>query len=58
MFFSNINIPQELLANNSSEGDVSILIGENGSGKSQMLGKLTSEFSSQQSYLKVTLHGI
>lgn len=47
MFFSNTNIPQELLSNNSSEGDVSILIGENGSGKSQMLGQLTSEYLRQ-----------
>lgn len=47
MFFFNTNIPQELLSNNSSEGDVSILIGENGSGKSQMLGQLTSEYLRQ-----------
>ena len=47
MFFSNTNIPQELLSNNSSEGDVSILIGENGSGKSQMHGQLTTEYLRQ-----------
>ena len=47
MSFLNTNIPQELLSNNSSEGDVSILIGENGSGKSQMLGQLTSEYLRQ-----------
>ena len=47
MLLLNTNIPQELLSNNSSEGDVSILIGENGSGKSQMLGQLTSEYLRQ-----------
>lgn len=47
MVLLNTNIPQELLTNNLSEGDVSILIGQNGSGKSQMLGKLTSEYLRQ-----------
>jgi ABC-type siderophore export system fused ATPase/permease subunit len=32
---------------NPSEGDVSILIGENGSGKSQMLALLTKEYLGQ-----------
>lgn len=40
----NINIPNELLQVNPRENDVTILIGENGSGKSQMLAQLTDEY--------------
>lgn len=38
------NIPIDLLSQNRKEGDVSILIGENGSGKSQMLGELANRY--------------
>ena len=47
MFFFGTRIPDELLFDNRSDGDVSILIGENGSGKSQMLGVLTKEYLNQ-----------
>lgn len=46
MFFSGI-IPPDLLMNNPKEGDVSLLVGENGSGKSQMLTLLTKEYLRQ-----------
>jgi predicted ATPase len=48
MFFFFNNVPQELQSNNRSENDVSILIGANGSGKSQMLGQLTRIYLGQQ----------
>lgn len=47
MFFFGTAIPHDLQFNYSSENDVSILIGENGSGKSQMLALLTREYLRQ-----------
>ena len=44
MFFFGTNIPPDLQFHHSSENDVSILIGENGSGKSQMLALLVKEY--------------
>lgn len=42
------NIPSELLDQNPKEGEVYILIGENGSGKSYMLSRLTNEYIKQR----------
>ncbi|PWG82596.1 AAA family ATPase [Pararcticibacter amylolyticus] len=47
MLLHNTYIPPDLQFFNSSEGDVSILIGENGSGKSQMLAFLTRRYLAQ-----------
>ncbi|MBN8853706.1 MAG: hypothetical protein BGO55_11715 [Sphingobacteriales bacterium 50-39] len=47
MFPSGTPIPHELLSTTASEGDISILIGENGSGKSQLLGELTRQYLGQ-----------
>ncbi len=47
MMLLSTNIPNDLQFQNSSEGDVSILIGENGSGKSQMLNLLTKSYLNQ-----------
>lgn len=47
MYISNTIIPQELLSRNTNDGDVYILIGENGSGKSHMLGRLAKEYIRQ-----------
>ena len=44
MFLFTTNIPVELQFGQPTEGDVSILIGENGSGKSQMLATLAKNY--------------
>lgn len=44
MWFFGINTPIDLQFINPSENDVSILIGENGSGKSQMLAYLAKDY--------------
>ncbi|WP_276131624.1 AAA family ATPase [Polluticoccus soli] len=44
MYYFFNDVPLELINSSSKEGDVNILIGENGSGKSQLLSQLASRY--------------